>query len=76
MTEVEALAVVVRRARKKLGLSQEEFAELCGIHRNYVGYIERAERKATIEVVFKIATALGISATSLVKRVEVEIGQS
>jgi len=51
----------VRKERMKLGLSQEELAERAGVHRTYIGMIERAEKNATIESIEKIAKALKIS---------------
>jgi len=50
----------VRDERMKLGLSQEEFASRAGVHRTYVGMIERAEKNITLENIEKIAKALGL----------------
>ena len=71
-TELEALGRIVRQERKKLGLSQEELAEACGLHRNFVGYIERAEKSATIGTLFKLATGLDTTPSQLVHLVEKE----
>ena len=46
--------------RKKLKLSQEKLAELSNISTNYVGEIERANRKVTIDTIEKIAKGLAI----------------
>ena len=48
----------IRVERKKAGLSQEELAEKVNLTRNYIGAIERAERKITLETLAKIAKAL------------------
>lgn len=48
----------VREKRKLLGLSQEVFADQCGLHRTYVGAIERAERNVSLDNIVKIAVAL------------------
>lgn len=48
----------VREERKKQGLSQEKLAELAGLHRTYIGMIERAEKNITIVNMEKIAKAL------------------
>lgn len=51
----------VRMLRKEKGLSQEDFADLCGLHRTYIGAIERGERNISLENIEKIARALGVS---------------
>lgn len=50
----------VREERDKLGLSQEELAARAGVHRTYIGMIERAEKNITLENIEKIAKALKI----------------
>lgn len=52
------LGEAIRVARKKAGLSQEELAEKVNLTRNYIGTIERAERKITLETLAKIAKVL------------------
>ena len=54
----------VKRFRAERGLSQEEFAFECGLHRTYVSGVERGVRNPTIVVLEKIAKALKV-ATSL-----------
>lgn len=51
----------VRETRLKLGMSQEELASRAGVHRTYIGMIERAEKNITLENIEKIAKALNIS---------------
>lgn len=51
----------VREERDKLGLSQKELAARAGVHRTYIGMIERAEKNITLENIEKIAKALKIS---------------
>jgi len=65
-------AVVVRERRQKLGLSQERFAELCGLHRTYVGAIERGERNVSILNIAKIAKALDVPLHVLFKGIDRE----
>jgi transcriptional regulator with XRE-family HTH domain len=50
----------VRALRKKQGLSQEEFAELCGLDRTYIGAIERGERNVSLVNIGKIAAGLSL----------------
>ena len=55
----------VRRERERRGYSQESFAEIVGVHRTYIGMIERAERNITLKSIDKIAKALNISISKL-----------
>jgi transcriptional regulator with XRE-family HTH domain len=48
----------VRKFRTEQKLSQEELAEEAGLHRTYIGSVERGERNITIDVMEKISTAL------------------
>jgi len=50
----------IREERIKQGLSKEEFAAKVGVHRTYIGMIERAEKNITLENIQKIAKALNI----------------
>jgi transcriptional regulator with XRE-family HTH domain len=55
----------LRRRRQKLGVSQEEFADHCGLDRTYVGGIERGERNVALVNIEKIAGALKIRLSEL-----------
>lgn len=57
---VSVFAENVRRTRQELGLSQEELAERAGVHRTYVGMLERSEKNVTIYNIERIALALGV----------------
>ena len=50
----------VRTQRTTLGLSQEELASRAGVHRTYIGMIERAEKNITLENIEKVAKALSL----------------
>ena len=63
----ETFAANVRRLRKTRGLSQESLALAAGLHRTYVGSIERAERNVSIDNMEKIAVALGVPLAELVR---------
>lgn len=63
----KTVAENVRRLRKGHGLSQEAFADACGLHRTYVGAIERAERNVSIDNIFKLAGALGVEPWRLLR---------
>ena len=62
----EALATNLRRLRAEHGLSQEALADLAGIHRNYLGGIERRERNVGLDNLERLARALGVSVSELV----------
>jgi transcriptional regulator with XRE-family HTH domain len=55
----------IRAARKELGLSQEELADKAGLHRTYIGMIERGEKNITLINIEKISKALNIKLTIL-----------
>jgi transcriptional regulator with XRE-family HTH domain len=59
----------VRDKRHKLGVSQEEFADICGLDRTYVGGVERGERNLALVNIEKIAKALRISLSELFRGV-------
>jgi len=64
-TILEKFGEKVREERLKQGLSQEELASRAGVHRTYIGMIERAEKNITLENIEKIANALEISLEKL-----------
>lgn len=63
----EVIAANMRRRRLQMGLSQEEFADLCGYHRTYIGSIERSERNITVSTLEAIAKALETTPTELLR---------
>lgn len=64
------LGRAIRSLRSEQRVSQEELERLTGVHRNYVGGIERAERQPTVVTVAKLAEALGVSASELLELAE------
>lgn len=60
MDIVKVFGTNLRKYRKELGVSQEKFAETCGLHRTYISDVERFQRSIALENVQKIADALGI----------------
>lgn len=60
----------VRKQRNEQSLSQEELASLSGLHRTYVGSVERGERNITLINAQKIADALHVPLTDLFKEAQ------
>ena len=60
MEIVKVFGQNVRRLGLEKGLSQEKFAEFCGLHRTYISDIECFTRNVSLETVQKIADALGV----------------
>ncbi|MFQ5803621.1 MAG: helix-turn-helix domain-containing protein [Candidatus Methylomirabilales bacterium] len=59
------LGLRIRKLREQRGWSQEEFAEECGLHRTYIGAIERGERNVSVLNLRKIAASLKVSLADL-----------
>ncbi len=60
----------IRAERYRLGLSQEQLAEVSGLHRTYIGVIERGEKNITICNCKKIAHALNLTLWELIRKCE------
>lgn len=61
-----ALGARVRALRQERGLSQEALADLVGIHRTYIGSVERGQRNLSLDNINALAEALGVSPARLV----------
>ena len=59
------LAANIRAFREEKNLSQEEFADICGLHRTYVGSVERGERNVTLSTLEVFASVMGVSVPQL-----------
>ena len=64
----QILAENLRLLRHQKGLTQEKLSELCGIHRTYVGSVERAERNVTLSTLEVFAKALHVSVPILLTK--------
>lgn len=68
----QILADNIRKFRNIKGLSQEKLADMCNLHRTYIGSVERGERNVTLSTLEVIADALGISVPKLLTKGSVE----
>lgn len=59
------LAENIKTFRREKGFSQEELAERCGLHRTYIGSVERNERNVTLSTLEVLATTLGVTVPEL-----------
>ncbi|MEP7294623.1 MAG: helix-turn-helix transcriptional regulator [Burkholderiales bacterium] len=65
----ERLAIHLRAERAARGISQEQLADLAGVHRTYVGSIERSERNVSVDNIEQLAHALGLDIVALLSPV-------
>ena len=66
----QEFGIAIRRKRHKLNLSQEDFADMAEIHRTYVSKIELGKVDVGIGVGYKIAMALSLPLSKLIKEAE------
>lgn len=64
------LASKIKEFRRRGGLSQEDFAELCGLHRTYVSSVERCERNVTLSTLEVFSSVMGVSVSELLTSTE------
>lgn len=74
MTNVKKMQVclgsVIRDKRKAKGFSQESFADEIGLHRTYVGSVERGERNVSLANLIRVSEALGMPLSVLISEAE------
>ena len=70
---LDAVARIVTRHRENAGLSKRKLAELAHVDRVYLLQIEQGKYRLTLNTVFYLANALGISAADLVAEIENEV---
>jgi transcriptional regulator with XRE-family HTH domain len=68
----QRFGLAVRKRRLELGISQEDLAHRCQLHRTYIGDIERGERNVSLQNIEKILEALEIRISVFFERYEVD----
>jgi transcriptional regulator with XRE-family HTH domain len=61
------LGLAIRQVREEADLSQEELSFQCGLHRTYIGAVERGEKNLTLRNAIRIAKALRVKASDLLR---------
>ena len=72
----KALGQRVRQLRLRRGYSQEAFADHCGVHRTFMGTIERGESNLSLQNLARIASGLGITLSKLFSGIERQASSS
>ncbi len=67
---LRALGERIRELRRAQGYSQEGFADKCGVHRTFMGTVERGESNLSFQNIVKVAETLGIPLAGLFKDLE------
>src|SRR5580658_10270452 len=62
---LKSLGQRIRELRVQRGWSQEEFAEVCGVHRTYMGHLERGEKNVSFSSLARVAGALSLPISEL-----------
>lgn len=65
---ISILAGNLRYLRNQKQLSQEDLADICGLHRTYIGSVERGERNVTLSTLELLATALEVNIAQLLSK--------
>jgi len=67
------LGKIIQARRSKLGYSQESFADAIGVHRTYIGSVERGERNVTLKNLLLIAEGLDMPLSTLIAAAEASV---
>ena len=65
---LRSFGAAIRGERRRLNLSQEDFAEICELHRTYIGQVERGEKNISFENITRIAHSLDLNPSELFSR--------
>ena len=71
----KAVGLTIAKLRESRGITQEVLSGLSDIGRTHLSAIERGERKPTLETIYRIANALGVSMTTIISAIEDELNK-
>lgn len=69
----QSIGFIIRRHRESMGMSQEALADAIGLHRTYIGAIERGERNPSLKNIVRITSVLPITLSDLFKELETDL---
>lgn len=72
----KAFGAVLREAREKAGLSQDQLAHDAGLHRTYISLLERGQRQPSLRAITTLAQALRLTPSTLIARFEERANES
>jgi transcriptional regulator with XRE-family HTH domain len=75
MTPEEAFGKVLRDIRQEHSLSQEELGFESGYHRTYISLLERGRKSPSMNTMFQLAAALGVSPSEILRRTEARVSR-
>ena len=71
----QTVGLVIRRLREQKGMSQELLSGLAGIARSHLSMIENGNKQPNLETIWRIASALNLRASELIREIEKEIAK-
>ncbi|AMJ65963.1 helix-turn-helix domain-containing protein [Hymenobacter sp. PAMC 26628] len=71
---IKAFGLVISQMRKELGLSQEALADEASLDRSFVSQLETGTKQPSLTTIFRLAAALQVEASDLLRRVEANLG--
>ena len=75
-TPEQVFGHVLQSLRRERGLSQEQLGFEAGLHRTYISLLERGRYSPSLSALFRLALALSVSPTELVRRVEIGLNSA
>ena len=72
----KAFGRVLQEIRRERQISQEELGFRSGYHRTYISLLERGKKSPSLQTIFRLASALNIEASDMIKRVEALVSTS